>query len=164
MGDASSLDDPNDAAAQERYAGSLADAVEAALPGWVERVVAQRWREWRSEEPAPVVRDAAAAAGARAQAEVGQALRELLAADVDAQRSNPLALIRRAVALPTEVLSEAGVPPVDRDPDARRLFPDDVYDLTPASFAEIDASVHEPGVAWGAAKAHVILRRRRSGR
>jgi hypothetical protein len=40
-----------------------------------------------------------------------------------------------------------------------------VYDLTPASFADVDPALHEPGLVWGAAKAHVHLaRRRREGR
>jgi hypothetical protein len=59
------------------------------------------------------------------------------------------------------VLAAAGVPPVERDAHARRLFPDDVYDLGPAAFADLSAEVHQTGVVWGAAKAHVILRRRR---
>ena len=50
---------------------------------------------------------------------------------------------------------------MERDAQAERLFPDDDYDLAPASFADIDPSVHEPGLVWGAAKAHVILKRRR---
>jgi putative CocE/NonD family hydrolase len=41
-------------------------------------------------------------------------------------------------------------------------FPDDAYDLGPASFADIDPSLHEPGLMWGAAKAHVHLARRRA--
>ncbi|MGH9276452.1 MAG: hypothetical protein ACRDZU_17540 [Acidimicrobiales bacterium] len=164
MADADPLDDPEDTAALNRYAASLADAVDAALPVWVERVVAQRWREWRSEEPGSDVRAAAAAAGGLARAHVVPALRELLAADVDAQGSNPLALIRRAVSHATVVLSDNGVPPVQRDRDAERIFPDDVYDLSPASFADLDPSVHEPGLAWGAAKAYVILKRRRGRR
>jgi hypothetical protein len=46
-----------------------------------------------------------------------------------------------------------------------RSFPDDVYDLTPASFADVDPALHEPGLVWGAAKAHVHLaRRRRQGK
>ena len=46
-----------------------------------------------------------------------------------------------------------------------RAFPDDVYDLAPASFADVDPALHEPGLVWGAAKAHVHLaRRRRDGR
>ena len=49
-----------------------------------------------------------------------------------------------------------------RDEFAERTFPDDVYDLSPASFADVDPALHEPGLMWGAAKAHVILHRRRS--
>lgn len=164
VADADPLDDPEDAAALSRHASALVDAVDGALPGWIERVVAQRWREWRREEPGPDLGEAAAAAGARARAQVAPALRELLATDVDAQRANPLALIRGAVVHATAVLTEHGVPPAPRDADAERLFPDDLYDLTPASFADLDPSVHEHGIAWGAAKAYVVLRRRRGGR
>lgn len=152
-----------DAAALARYSEDLIVAVEAALPRWVGRVVTQRWREWRREEPPPEVMAAATAAGARAQAELGAALRQLLATDVDQQATNPLAVIRRAVPAATAVLADHGVPHVHRDADAVRLFPDDVYDLTPASFADLDEAVHEPGLVWGAAKAHIILRRRRAG-
>jgi hypothetical protein len=54
---------------------------------------------------------------------------------------------------------------VARDEFSLRNFPDDVYDLTPASFADVDPELHEPGLLWGAAKAHVHLaRRRREGR
>jgi hypothetical protein len=59
------------------------------------------------------------------------------------------------------VLRAAGVPPVRRDEFAEHAFPDDVYDLAPASFADVDPSLHEPGLVWGAAKAHVHLSRRR---
>jgi hypothetical protein len=61
------------------------------------------------------------------------------------------------------VLREAGARPVARDAQAQRHFPDDLYDLTPASFADIDPALHEPGLVWGAAKAHVHLRRRAQG-
>jgi hypothetical protein len=59
------------------------------------------------------------------------------------------------------VLAGAGVPDVVRDEQARRLFPDDRYDLVPGAFGDLDEAVHEPGIRWGAAKAHVLLRRRR---
>jgi hypothetical protein len=36
-----------------------------------------------------------------------------------------------------------------------------VYDLSPAAFADLDPSLREPGLTWGAAKAHVHLARRR---
>jgi hypothetical protein len=162
--DANRADDPDDAAALARYSAELIEAVDAAVPGWIERIVAERWRAWTEEDPPSDVLGAAAAAGARARSEVVPALRELLDTDVDGQRTNPLAVIRRAAAHATGVLADAGVPPVRRDADAERLFPDDVYDLTPASFADLDPAVHEPGLVWGAAKAHVILRRRRAPR
>ena len=161
--DANPLDDPADAAALQRYATALVEAVDAALPGWVTRVVRERWVAWAGEEPGDDLTGAATAAGDEARAAVVPAMQTLLETDVDAQRSNPLALIRGAAAYPTRVLTAAGVPPVQRDADAVRLFPDDPYDLTPASFGDLDPAVREPGIEWGAAKAHVILRRRRSG-
>jgi hypothetical protein len=131
------------------------------LPGWVERAVADRYRAWRGDEPPDAVVAAGRAAAAAAVADVEAPLRALLAQDVDEQRSNPLAVVRRAVVHPTMVLRSAGVPPVVRDPHAKALFPDDDYDLTPGGFTDLAPSVHEPGLEWGAAKAHVILSRRR---
>jgi hypothetical protein len=144
------------------YGRALADAIEAALPKWVVLSVEGRWRDWKRTEAGPDLVAAARAAGERARAEVGSAVRELLARDVDEQRANPLALVRRAVSYPTGVLRYAGVPPVVRDDFDERAFPDDVYALTPASFAEVDQSLHEPGLLWGAAKAHAHLTRRNS--
>ena len=162
--DANPLDDPADAAALVRHAEALAMAVDGALPGWVARAVEGRWRAWRGDEPPAEVRTAAQEAGRRARAELVPELRALLSTDVDAQRANPLAVLRRAVPFATEVLRAAGVPPVARDEQAARLFPEDDYDLSPAAFADLDPSVHEPGLVWGAAKAHVVLARRRRER
>lgn len=162
--DANPVDDPDDAAALAAYAEALAGAVDAALAGWVERVVRVRWVQWREVDPPEDIVAAARRAGAGARLEVMPRLRELLATDVDDQRSNPLALIRLAARHATEVLRQAGMPPLERDADARRLFPDDLYDLTPATFSDLDPSVHEPGLVWGAAKAHIVLRRRRQPR
>lgn len=152
------------AAANEQLAAvaaELADAIDATLPAWVvasvERIVTA-YRGSVSDE----AHVAALEAGQRAQEELGPRIRALLETDIDEQRGNPLALIRGAVVYPTSVLRGLGIPPVERDREAERLFPDDLYDLTPASFAELHPSVHEPGIAWGAAKAHVHLRRRRA--
>jgi hypothetical protein len=163
---ANPLDDPEDAAALVRHAETLVAAVDAALARWVERVVEDRWRLANGGAPlTDAVRAVARAAGQRARDQLVPELRALLAVDVDEQRANPLAVLRRAVPAVTEVLQSAGVPPVARDAHAERLFPDDVYDVMPAAFADLDPSVHEPGLVWGAAKAHVILaRRRREGR
>ena len=133
-------------------AEALANAVEAALAGWVERSV-ERLLVASSGRADPVVMAEARAAGQRARQEVGAAVRALLAQDIDEQRGNPLAILRAAVTYPAAVLRRAGVPAVQRDEFSEAHFPDDVYDLTPASFADIDPSLQEPGLAWGAAKA-----------
>lgn len=141
-----------------RTARVLAAAVEEALPRWVERSVASLLRAYTGSE-GPEAMEQAVAAGARARAEVGGRVRALLESDIDDQRTNPLALLRGAVGYPTEVLRRAGVPPVVRDDFAESRFPDDVYDLTPASFADLDPALHEPGLEWGAAKAWAHRRR-----
>ncbi len=143
------------------YGAALADALEAALPGWVERCV----RDTATAAGAAVddhLLAEARAAGGQAQQEVGPVLRALLAMDPDAQPTGPLAVVRDAVRYPTEVLARAGVPVVGRDSFAVRAFPADVYALAPAAFVDLDPSVHEPGLVWGAAKAHVVLGRRRA--
>jgi hypothetical protein len=154
-------DDPTDAAALRSYADALLDAVIAAVPEWVERSVADRHGQWTAAPLPDDVREEARRAGVEAVAAVGPALRDLLASDVEAQRSNPLAILRSAVRYPTAVLQAAEVPPVERDAHAEAMFPADVYDLSPASFTDLHPSVHEPGLVWGAAKAHTMLRRRR---
>ena len=96
---------------------------------------------------------AAADAGQRAADEVGEAVRRLLERDVDDQGTTPLSLLRGAVRYPSAVLEDAGVPPVGRDEVQEALFPEDRYDLAPATFADVDPSLAEPGLVWGAAKA-----------
>lgn len=158
------FDSTTDRDAEEQlaaHAHSLADGVRDALPGWVERCVADRVEAWTGAPPTPDVLAAAADAGERARAEVGDAVAQVLELDIDQQRVPPLSLLRAAVRYPTAVLDAAGVPPVVRDEFAERNFPDDPYDLTPANFADLDPDLHEPGLVWGAAKAHVHLRRRR---
>lgn len=157
-------DDPGDAAALAAYAGTLAAEIERAIPGWVERSV----HGVLAAEGIPVTGETAAAAtraGAEARDDGAPRVRALLEADVDDQVGNPLAVLRTLVRYPTEVLHAAGARPVARDDFAVRNFPDDLYDLTPAAFADVDPDLHEPGLVWGAAKAHVHLaRRRREGK
>ena len=133
-------------------ARALADGVDAALPRWVERSV-ERLLVAYSGSADPTAMAAAHDAGKRARADVGTRVRALLAADIDEQHTNPLSILRQAVPYPTEVLRQAGVPPVERDRFAEERFPDDDYDLTPASFADIDQSLFDIGLQWGAAKA-----------
>ena len=139
-------------------ARELADAIGTAIPGWVERCVDQRYRASLGAPPREVT-DAARAAGEAARAEVAPRVRALLDADIDAQWTTPLTLIRDAVPYPTRVLVEAGVPPVARDRFGQERFPDDAYDLTPATFSDLGPEVAEPAIAWGAAKAWVHRRR-----
>jgi hypothetical protein len=150
----------DDDAALARHAVALADAIEAAVPGWISGAIlgrAEAWRPGLAAELAPQ----ADAAGAAAAADVVPKVRALLAADVDAQAGNPLAVLRTAVVHATVVLEAAGVPAVVRDEFAERAFPADRYDLSPAAFADVHPDLHELGLVWGAAKAHVVLARRR---
>ena len=137
----------------------LAARVGAALPGWVRRGVEARLPPATPERDAVMAR--AEVAGQRAGREVELELRALLSSDVDAQRSTPLAVVRAAVAYPTEVLAQAQVPPVPRDPFVSERFPDDPYGLTPTSLQAIDPELGEVAMAWGAAKA--MAHRRRHG-
>ncbi len=143
----------------EPHGRALADAIVAALPGWVERSVARILAAWEGGAPDPAVMESARKAGRQAAEEVGPVVRALLEADIDDQRTTPLALLRGAVRYPTGVLADSGVPPVDRDPIQVRLLPEDLYDLSPASFADVDPALAEPGMVWGAAKALAHRRR-----
>ena len=143
----------------EPHATALADAVEVALPGWVERSVTRIMAAWLGRPPDAGVVEAAREAGRRAGAEVGAQVRALVAADIDDQWTTPLSLLRAAVRYPTAVLADAGVPPVERDPFREKLEPGDLYDLSPATFADVDPSLAEPGMVWGAAKALAHRRR-----
>jgi hypothetical protein len=91
-------------------------------------------------------------------------LRELLELDAEQQRTNPLAVLRAATAPIGQFLASVGATPVERDEFDRRSFPDDDYGLAPATWADIDASLLEPGIEWGAWKAATIIERRRTER
>jgi hypothetical protein len=141
------------------YANALADGIEQAVPDWVERSVADIVTAWAGAVPDDVAA-AARSAGQRARAEVGPRIRALLMADIDDQSTTPLAILRAgAVRYPTEVLQAAGVPPVVRDDFAEEAFPDDTYDLVPASLTDLDPELGDVAIAWGAAKAFEHKRR-----
>ena len=140
----------------------LADAVAAAVPRWVERSVLDLVRAWSGAVP-PEVADEARAAGAAAGREVGDGLRSLLAADVDRQWTNPMTIVRRAVPHAAGVLERAGVGEVERSAEDEAHHPTDRYGLTPQTFADVDPSLHELGIVWGAVKARAHLRRHRPG-
>lgn len=161
MTDAAPGPSPADLAALSDYAMALADGVALALGPWVERCVRVTC-ESSGVMLTGNLRQQAIEAGAEATAQIAPQVRNLLTLDIDDQRSGPLELVRSAVRWPTAVLRGAGVPEVRRDESARSMFPEDVYDLTPGSFRDVDPALHEPGLVWGAAKAHVHLARRRA--
>lgn len=142
-------------------AARLADEVDAVVPRWIERLVVERVAQWRGEV-APEVAVKAVGAGEAAGTEVAVRMRALLATDVDQQGAGPLQVLRAATRHAHAVLEELGVPPVVRDEFSRRSFPEDVHDLMPATWSDVDPALHEPGIAWGAAKAFVHKARRRS--
>src|SRR3954469_15116964 len=127
------------------HAERLAGGVEDALPGWVERAVARRLREWGTAEPSAVL-EQARRSGRAAREEIGPQLRAFLRQDVDEQRTTPLEIVRRAVRFPAAVLADAGVPPAVRDGVAERAIPDDVYALAPVAWADVDDGLTEPGL------------------
>ncbi|MEM9653029.1 MAG: hypothetical protein AAGA65_13095 [Actinomycetota bacterium] len=156
-------DDRNAQAARDdqllrSYADALADEVERALPGWVGAAVAARTGGRIPHQLA----DAVAGAGTEAAADVGGQVRSLLELDIDDQWTNPLTLVRTAIKYPNQVLRDAGVAPISRDAQSERFHPEDVYGLIPSSFADLGPTAHDLGLSWGAAKAHVHLRRRRA--
>ena len=67
------------------YATALADGIDVALPGWVERSVA-RVMEEHGRKLDPDTTSAATRAAQRARDEIGPEIRALLAADIDDQR------------------------------------------------------------------------------
>ena len=143
----------------EGPAGDLLAVATATVPIWLSRCV----KRVAAAQSIPV--DGLAAEieemVERTATETLSRLAALLGTDVDEQRANPLDILRDAIDGPTAVLRAAGAQPVARDRFAEERFPDDVFDLTPATWADIDESLAEPGLTWGAWKAAVVLTRRR---
>lgn len=133
-------------------AAALVEAVDAALGPWVIDTVT-RFR--------PDLRAEATVAADRCRADVVPRLRALVSQDIDAQASTPLAELRRAAGHVAGVLERAGVPAPERDPFEARATPADVYGVGPGAWSDLGEEVGGLGLAWGAAKAHLHLRRHR---
>lgn len=149
-----------DAERLHALAADLADAVDAVTPAWIERLVRDRVAAWRGDVP-PEAAARAESAGRAALEQLSPRMRDLLATDIDAQRTNPLALLRSATRHASAALDDLGVPPVQRDEFSERSFPDDHHGLVPATWQDVDPALHGPGLAWSAAKAFVFKARRR---
>jgi hypothetical protein len=143
----------------DEYGEALAHGIEEALPGWVMRSVEKVMVAWAGTFPVGVA-TASRVVGETAAADIGREVRRLLSTDIDEQWTTPLEIVRSAVKYPTVVLAELGVPPMRRDDFSARRFPEDTYGLSPASLADLDPSLAEIGVLWGAAKALGHRRRR----
>lgn len=95
---------------------------------------------------ADLLADARAAAATAAEDAVA-GLAALAVADVDTQRTTPLAVLRAATAGLTDVLRRAGGVPPGPGPA------DDPYRLVPGRWSDVDAELGELALVWGAAKA-----------
>ena len=138
------------------HAATLGSAIDANLDAWVERVIVDR-----VPMLTPALRDEIGVVTGGVRSIVAGPLRDALEADVDDRRGSPLDALRSGIGPITALLERQGVPTPQRDEMDVRIFPDDHYGVAPANFADIDPSLQEPGIVWGAARAHVHLRRRR---
>ena len=151
----------DDEAMVREYSQELARAIDDAIVGWVVRCVVGRVVGTGGRVDDTLTTEAERA-GELCRADVSPRITRLLSTDIDAQRGSPLDILRGATRYATGVLAGRGVPTVDRDAFAVAHFPDDAYDLGPATFADVSPDLTEPGIRWGAAKAHVHLARRRA--
>jgi hypothetical protein len=143
-------------------AARLIDGVARLGAGWVVRAVGGLVDAWGKLDAAARadVLGAAGVAGAHAAARVEGELRALFELDPAAQRSTPLEIIRSLRREASDVLRDAGVPEVARDPFEVRAFPDDVYGIVLKSPAELgDDELGGALLAWGLGKAKVLRAR-----
>lgn len=145
----------------ESASEDLIGAVDRVIEQWLVRIAVNRLSE-NMASVSPELKNEIDEAAREAKAVTIARLREVVFADVDAQAANPLQVLRRAADHPAAVLRRAGVPFVERDEFDVRINPDDVYGLYPAHWSDIDESLTEPGIVWGAAKAATVLQRRRA--
>lgn len=134
----------------------LIEVAEAVTPAWAEHLLRRL-----VPDPDEALRQRLSDIATTVTTNVTTGLRHLLELDPEAQRTNPLTIFRQATVPITELAESLGVPPVQRDEFARRSFPDDVYGLHPATWADIHPDLVEPGLEWGAWKAAVIISRHR---
>jgi len=145
----------------ESATDDLVEAIGRAIEPWLVRIAVDTFAAERgsvSPEFRQVAQDAAREGGEWVLARLQATLR----VDVDAQRVNPLQTLRDAVRFPTRVLWDAGVAAKVRDEYDEKINPEDIYGIGPAHWTDIDESLTEPGIVWGAAKASTVLQRRRA--
>ena len=149
----------------QEASAALIDGVGRALPDWAARTVDGLLAAWGRIDPAQrrEVTAEARAAGQAAARRVAAELAELFTLDAAEQRATPLEIIRSAVAEPTAVLAEAGVPDVVRDRFDERSWPGDRFGLVPRTLRDLDPDLAAVHFAWGIAKAGVLRARGGAG-
>ena len=141
-------------------ADRLADAVGAVYAPWLESRVVEVCRA----AGRPLTPDARSRLSGEVRAVADDVLADLarmLATDVDAQRENPLHVLRRGSRRMAAFLAAESVPAPARDEFEERAMPDDVYGIGPLAWRDLGERVHEAGIEWGAWKAALVLTRRR---
>jgi hypothetical protein len=138
----------------EDYPRALCESVIAAYPSRLTaRITAIAHGDVSAEVIADVVKSCADS--------VAPQLIELLATDVDAQRSNPLQVLRLSTVEANNVLKNAAITPPRRDEFEVSAMPHDEYAIGPLTWLDLGETVHEAGISWGAWKAATVLTRRR---
>ncbi len=154
------MTDPSATFHLEPYPQELFDAVMDAISGWVQgRIVEIATAEYGTC-PETLLASLSEVGGATADI-VANDLAQLLSTDVDAQKSNPLQVLRSSTSAATDALRKANVSAVRRDEFEVRAMPNDVYAIGPLTWRDLGEAVHEAGITWGAWKAAVVLSRRR---
>jgi hypothetical protein len=143
------------------YSQALFDAVVTAVPAWITRRVHEIVQLASSGDKDAVINEITHVAH-QTQLVVSEHLMELLSQDVDAQRSNPLHILRQSTSVATAVLHSAHIPPVRRDEFDTSALPNDVYAIGPHTWRDLSEEVHEAGITWGAWKAATVIQRRRA--
>lgn len=153
-----------------RLTGLVAMRTGIAVPDWVRRCVergvanatarAGAWWSIGAEESQALYRSTELV-GWKAAEEVEGKVSELLAAVEDLQPVAPRALLvlQEAVAYPTGVLLRASVPKAARDRSAIKAYPDDVYNISPRSLAELHPMAPELFASWEEARLAVVRER-----
>ncbi len=128
-------------------------AVLASIDGWIGRCLARVGlrREQLGDDFAETVK--------ACRAWLDERLAALLGADVDAQHTTPLALLRAASAFATELARVHGAIAVPRSDEEVERFADDIYGFAPSTWSDIDDDLVEPGLRWGVTKAYAHRQR-----
>lgn len=143
----------------DQYSTRLLETSDGVVAQWVERLIRKHCDEQKISDLE--VGDLLISVKSQVSKEVHDSLSELLTLDVLEQRTNPLAIFRLATRSISEFLARVGCTPVVRDEFDERSFPDDVFGLSPATWADIDETMVEPGIEWGAWKAATIMMRKK---